>query len=284
MKRALVIGGTRFIGRHLVERLLADGVCVTIATRGLTPDAFGGRVERKVANRSEEASLRAALGEGTWDVCFDQVCHSGEDARAAAKVLAGRIGRYVLTSSGAVYPFGPGIRTEADFDARVHPAARAAGYEEGKRQAERATFEAPPARCVAVRLPMVLGEWDHTRKLESLAAFARAGTPVPVVRADFETGYLSGPAAAEALVAAASSALEGAVNVCSDEAISLATLAGWMDAELGTHTTFAEGARVNLTPLAIPGSLVMSNALARQAGLCFEPLARWLLPLLRSLA
>ena len=44
----LVIGGTRFFGIPMVDKLLEAGHDVTIATRGLSPDSFGGRVKRIV--------------------------------------------------------------------------------------------------------------------------------------------------------------------------------------------------------------------------------------------
>lgn len=60
----LVIGGTRFFGIHMVKELLENGHDVTIATRGKTPDTFGGKVQRIVLERTNEESVRAAL-EGT---------------------------------------------------------------------------------------------------------------------------------------------------------------------------------------------------------------------------
>ena len=41
VKKVLVLGGTRFFGKHLVEALLQAGHDVTIATRGITEDSFG---------------------------------------------------------------------------------------------------------------------------------------------------------------------------------------------------------------------------------------------------
>lgn len=40
LKKVLVLGGTRFFGKHLVETLLQDGHDVTIATRGITEVFF----------------------------------------------------------------------------------------------------------------------------------------------------------------------------------------------------------------------------------------------------
>mgnify|MGYP000381006429 CR=1 FL=1 len=52
----LVIGGTRFFGIHMVNKLLEQGHEVTIATRGKTPDSYGDKVERITIQRTNEES------------------------------------------------------------------------------------------------------------------------------------------------------------------------------------------------------------------------------------
>lgn len=42
MAKILVLGGTRFFGKRLVNRLVANGDAVTILTRGQHQDPFGG--------------------------------------------------------------------------------------------------------------------------------------------------------------------------------------------------------------------------------------------------
>ena len=44
--RILILGGTQFIGRHIVEVLLAAEHQVSILTRGQTPDELPVEVER----------------------------------------------------------------------------------------------------------------------------------------------------------------------------------------------------------------------------------------------
>ena len=58
--KILVLGGTRFFGKHLVKKLL-DNHSVTIATRGITPDYFGESVSRITLDRTDPHSLQAAL-------------------------------------------------------------------------------------------------------------------------------------------------------------------------------------------------------------------------------
>ncbi|MGR4032399.1 NAD-dependent epimerase/dehydratase family protein, partial [Bacillus sp. ZZQ-131] len=53
LKKVLVLGGTRFFGKHLVEYLLQAGHDVTIATRGVTEDSFGSAVKRIIVDRED---------------------------------------------------------------------------------------------------------------------------------------------------------------------------------------------------------------------------------------
>src|SRR5262245_64571317 len=67
MARALVIGGTLFIGRALVEQLLTRGDEVVIMHRGSgTP--FGSRVGEIQCDRNEVTAVQAALANSTYHV------------------------------------------------------------------------------------------------------------------------------------------------------------------------------------------------------------------------
>ena len=89
MARALVIGGTLFIGRALVDQLLARGDDVVIMHRGKgTP--FGTRVGEIRCDRNDDAAVRAALKESRFDVVYDNVYDwqrgTGADQVSAAAV------------------------------------------------------------------------------------------------------------------------------------------------------------------------------------------------------
>ena len=61
MKQVLVLGGTRFFGIHLVKSLLEQGAGVTLATRGLTPDPFGSRVNRIRVDRTDPDAMKMCI-------------------------------------------------------------------------------------------------------------------------------------------------------------------------------------------------------------------------------
>ena len=56
---SLVLGGTGFVGRRLVEILVAEGNPVTVLNRGVTPVELPPGVDRLVADRSDPASMQS---------------------------------------------------------------------------------------------------------------------------------------------------------------------------------------------------------------------------------
>jgi nucleoside-diphosphate-sugar epimerase len=142
MTRALVIGGTLFIGRALVDQLLARGDDVVIMHRG-TGTPFGTRVGEIQCDRNDVAAVRAALKNSTFDVVYDNVYDwqrgttaQQVSAAAAAAASDGRC-RYVFTSSMAVYGEGG----EYDEDAPLVPSDYPNPYSAQKADSERVLFE-----------------------------------------------------------------------------------------------------------------------------------------------
>ena len=89
--KLLVLGGTRFLGRHLVDLALARGDAVTVFTRGKQPNHWPGRVTTLTGNRDRAISpgLRA-LEEGTWDAVIDTSGYVPRVVRQSAELLSPR--------------------------------------------------------------------------------------------------------------------------------------------------------------------------------------------------
>ena len=108
--KILVIGGTLFVGRLLVEELVKDGHDVAVLHRRPKHD-LGRRVENLMADRNDAESVREALGGRWFDAVFDNV-YDWERGTTAAQVestvreVGGRISRYVFLSSVAAYGDG----------------------------------------------------------------------------------------------------------------------------------------------------------------------------------
>lgn len=110
---ALIIGGTRFVGRHLVASLLDGGHEVTLLTRGRTnPDLFPG-LDHRIGDRDGGLDV---LGDDAWDVAFDTCGYVPRVVRASAERLAGRVGRYAFVSTISVYDEDGGAEEGAADD------------------------------------------------------------------------------------------------------------------------------------------------------------------------
>ncbi|MEY9968232.1 2'-hydroxyisoflavone reductase [Streptacidiphilus sp. MAP12-16] len=107
--RILVLGGTSFVGRAIVDDALREGAEVTLFGRGRTgTDLFPG-VPRRIGDR--DTGDYAALRDGSWDAVVDVSGYVPRHVGQAMEVLGDRIGRYLFISSHAVYArtgVGPG--------------------------------------------------------------------------------------------------------------------------------------------------------------------------------
>lgn len=98
--KLLVLGGTLFLGRHVVEEALAAGHEVTMFTRGRTnPDLFP-EAEHLGGDRDEGLD---ALHGGSWDGVVDTSGYVPRVLRQSAELLRDSVGRYVFVSSVSVY-------------------------------------------------------------------------------------------------------------------------------------------------------------------------------------
>lgn len=186
----LIIGGTRFVGYQLAWRLLARGDRLTLLNRGTRPDPFGDRVERIAVDRSTPG-FAAALAGRRFDAAVDFAAYNADDARGAVEILGeGRVGHHVHISTGQVYLVRRGCpkpAREVDYegplmDRPIDPAdLEDWDYGIGKRAAEDVLADAWRARqfpSARLRIPMVNGERDHYRRVESYLYRILDGGPV----------------------------------------------------------------------------------------------------------
>ena len=118
--RTLVLGGSVFVGRHLVEELLRRGHEVAVLNRGLTPVEHPAAVRRLTCDRKDHDAVRRALDDAYFDAVFDVSAYAPEDVAITAEVLRDRVEHYVFTSTVAVYArsdYAP-IDEEYDLDRR----------------------------------------------------------------------------------------------------------------------------------------------------------------------
>src|SRR5262245_23935866 len=105
--RAVVIGGTKFIGPHVVNHLLAGGHDVTVYHRGRTRSALLPDSVQHVFAPDSSTPLVLQFSEELFhpapDVVIHMIAMGEQDAQAAMSAFRGRTGRIVAVSSGDVY-------------------------------------------------------------------------------------------------------------------------------------------------------------------------------------
>ena len=155
----LVLGGTVFLGRHVVGQALAAGHRVTLFTRGLTQPGLFPAAEHLFGDR--DGGL-APLLDRHWDAVID-TC--GFAPRVVAQSTALNVGRYVFVSTVSVYPdhaVPPDERSPVFMDAEPESAANP--YGAGKAACERVIQGAYGERATLVRPALIGGPWDPTRR------------------------------------------------------------------------------------------------------------------------
>ncbi len=184
--KILILGGTVFVGRHLVEAARRRGHRLTLFHRGRSrPDLFPD-VQRLIGDRTTD--LRVLEGR-RWDAAIDTCGYMPADVRASARALAEAVGLYVFVSSVSAYrqktmltpaagdpPAGVDeqgpletliaeqLRDVERLAARGGADARSLGASYGPLKAlcEQAAEETMPGRVLRIRPGLIVGPHDYS--------------------------------------------------------------------------------------------------------------------------
>lgn len=286
--KVLVLGGTRYFGKRLVSSLISKDFDVTIATRGLTKDNFGTSLKRAKFDREQPGALNKLAQLEKWDIVYDQICYTSNDAIAACHAFNGRVGKYVHTSTGSVYTTD-GTRVESDFDPYHYPIVygdrKDFDYGEGKRQAEAVFFQKANFPVVAMRIPIVLGPDDYTGRLEFHIVHVANNKPIVIENLEANTSFISSEEAANFLSWLGLNNFTGPINGCSSGEISIQEVIKLIENTLKKKAIISkQGSEENVTPFVGPTSTIISNNLALKEGHSFQPLNSWLPKLIEELS
>src|SRR3954469_9699778 len=126
--RILVLGGTAFVGRHLVEAALARGHEPVLFTRGRTnPGLFSG-VEQLQGDREQDLS---PLQGRQFDAVVDTSGYLPRVVAASVQALAGQVAQYVFVSTISVYADGGRVTEESATARPADPASEDVGSDYG---------------------------------------------------------------------------------------------------------------------------------------------------------
>lgn len=160
----LILGGTRFLGRHLVEAAQARGHHVTLFNRGQSnPDVFPD-VEQLNGDRNADLS---ALQGRKWDAAIDTCAFFPRQVAASVAALHDSIQHYTLISSISVYADASVVgmdETEAvgELDDPTVEEITGETYGPLKALCEQAAEAGLPGRVLNVRPGLIVGPFDPT--------------------------------------------------------------------------------------------------------------------------
>lgn len=171
--RALVLGGTGWLGRAIVRDLLEDGVEVTCLARGATGDVpHGARLVR--TDRRADGAYEPVRG--AWDEVVE-LSSDPDLVRPALDALADSAAHWTLVSTTSVYARNdePG----ADETAEVVEPVDLTQYADAKVAAERSSADRLGSRLLVARPGLIVGPGDPSDRFGYWPA--RLSRPGPVL-------------------------------------------------------------------------------------------------------
>jgi 2'-hydroxyisoflavone reductase len=162
--KVLIIGGTRFLGRHLAESFKKNSHSVTLFHRGKTAvKGSDAGFHEIIGDRNSDLSL---LEDSTWDVVVDTCGYFPKQVQSAAAVLEKLTGSYIFVSSVSVYE-DQSVRyiTESAKTAELtNPDVTEIGEHYGalKAACEKEVMEVFKERALIIRPGLIVGPGDYT--------------------------------------------------------------------------------------------------------------------------
>ncbi len=162
-KKILILGGTNFLGPHVVDAAIARGHVVTLFNRGKTHPGLYPNLEKLRGDR--DGHLEALAGRD-WDAVIDPSGFVPRIVTASAELLAPRVGHYVFISTISVYHRDNVVGD--DETAPVETIADATNedvktnYGALKALCEQAAERAMPGRVANIRPGLIVGPGDPT--------------------------------------------------------------------------------------------------------------------------
>ena len=246
--RIAVIGGTGFIGSHVVARLAAEHE-VTVVHRGKRSGALPAAVHSVIGDRDRLPELAAEFRRHPPDAVLDMIAGDERQARAVVDAFRGTAGRLVTTSSIDVYRayeialgLAPGPREpaplteESPLRTTLHPYRnRPAGSvpfdwvtpDYDKIVVERVARSEPSLAATILRLPMVYGPGDPLHRFHGFLKRMDDGRPAILIEQTWANwrgpmGYVEDVAAAIALAVTNQAAAGRTYNIAEADALSWA--------------------------------------------------------------
>jgi 2'-hydroxyisoflavone reductase len=289
-KSILILGGTGFIGPHIVNAAIDRGHTVTLFNRGKTHADLFPNLEKLRGDR--DGQLDALKGR-QWDAVIDPSGYVPRIVKMSAELLAPNVKQYLFVSSVSVYkqPGKPNQDETAPLETTDEPASEDVSKYYGalKALSEQAAEAAMPGRVTVVRPGLIIGPGDPTGRFTHWPArCAEGGEVLAPGDGSTPTQYIDGRDLAKWVVHMIEQGTVGTFNalgpertITMKEVLDACNAAGgkkakltWVDWKFLEQQDVAPWAEM---PMWIPteedpGFGTMSNARAVKAGLTFRPI------------
>lgn len=208
----LVLGGTRFVGRAIVDAAVAAGHTVTLFNRGLTAPALYPELETVVGDRTQDLS---ALADRRFDVVLDVAGYRPDVVAVSAAALRDRVDRYVFVSTVSVYADQSTPQFEHSATLVLDDTTPQADlYGARKAACEELVRQHHGDRALLPRPGLIVGPHDPTDRFAYWPRrLARGGRVLAPGRPDDPLQFVDVRDLGSWLVAAAATDLHGPVNV-----------------------------------------------------------------------
>ncbi|MBV8278833.1 MAG: NAD-dependent epimerase/dehydratase family protein [Verrucomicrobia bacterium] len=256
--RVLIIGGTRFIGRHIASTLIRTGHSVCLFHRGSTPLEGLDGVSEILGEKENLPSYRERFRDFHPEVIIDCIGYTETDGRRLIETFAGWIPRLIFLSSCDVYRAhavlhratddpvqATPLTEESPLRTNVYPYRKYASgpedwrYDYDKIPVERMLLAQPGLNTTVFRLPAVHGPWDYQLRVWEHLRKMEPGRKVILLPEAFSNwfwgrGYVENIAAAIGHFLSKKPASSGVFNLSDPVALSqkewveqIAAFAGW---------------------------------------------------------
>ena len=236
--RVLIIGGTRYIGRHTCLAALAAGAQVTLFNRGQSDDAWLAaypQVRRIYGDRHDALALEALFAQD-YDAVYDMIAYRPESVEPMLARHAGRMGQLIVCSTTSVY--APALYQPIDEDHPRGPHPAWGDYNMGKNAVEDLLATTPRVPTTVLRPQWVFGAYDYQRLATFYLARMAAGMPIRLSHPGVaQLNWTYAPDLARAFVAVTGlpAAAGQAYHVCCAETLTTLQFLGLCGQVLGTE-------------------------------------------------
>jgi nucleoside-diphosphate-sugar epimerase len=285
--KILVLGGNRFMGLRLVEALdktKAHEIHIFNRT-GQVPGQVPGQTDL-VLHKGDRRNLLHSYLQESWDVIYDFCCYNDKEAEHAIEYFGKNVGRYIFVSTISVYDKGsPNILESALDPLKVDLKIPGADtYAIGKQRAEAAFFQKASFPVLAVRLPIVTGSDDYTRRLNFHVERVLNGRPIYLPNRLAKLSLIQSEDAANFLLWSLEQKVTGPLNVASREPVSVETLMKWVEESCKRKALYAEKPdENNASQYGIPADWFMDVSRCEALGFQCKPIVDWLPGLIESM-